>query len=75
MVQNHTGYKDLERYITRTCFPREKNVDVIEKNTISGLEIIDIDTKENLLVKGSIPGKSGNLVSIQKLIKTSIYGK
>jgi len=29
------------------------------------LEIIDIDKKENLLiVKGSIPGKSGNLVSI-----------
>jgi ribosomal protein L3 len=53
----------------------KKCLDVIEKNTISGLEIIDIDTKENLLVKGSIPGKSGNLVSIQKLIKTSIYGK
>lgn len=38
----------------------------MQKRTISGLEIIDIDTKENLLViKGSIPGKSGNLVSIQ----------
>jgi large subunit ribosomal protein L3 len=37
----------------------------VDKKTISGLEIIDIDTKENLLViKGSIPGKSGNLVSI-----------
>jgi len=35
------------------------------KQTISGLEIIDIDTKENIIViKGSIPGKSGNLVSI-----------
>jgi large subunit ribosomal protein L3 len=37
----------------------------MEKRTISGLEIIDIDKKENLLViKGCIPGKSGNLVSI-----------
>jgi large subunit ribosomal protein L3 len=36
-----------------------------EKRTILGLEIIDIDTQENLLViKGSIPGKAGNLVSI-----------
>ena len=36
-----------------------------DKRTISGLEIIDIDTKENIIViKGSIPGKSGNLVSI-----------
>lgn len=36
-----------------------------EKRTILKLEIIDIDTKENLLViKGSIPGKAGNLVSI-----------
>ena len=36
-----------------------------DKKTISGLEIIDIDTKENIIViKGSIPGKSGNLVSI-----------
>jgi large subunit ribosomal protein L3 len=37
----------------------------MEKRTILGLEIIDIDTKENLIVvKGAIPGKSGNLVSI-----------
>ena len=37
----------------------------MEKCTISGLEIIDIDVNENLLViKGSIPGKSGNLISI-----------
>jgi large subunit ribosomal protein L3 len=37
----------------------------MDKCTISGLEIIDIDKKENLIViKGSIPGKSGNLVSI-----------
>jgi large subunit ribosomal protein L3 len=36
-----------------------------QNRTILGLEIIDIDTKENLLViKGSIPGKAGNLVSI-----------
>jgi large subunit ribosomal protein L3 len=34
--------------------------------TIKSLQIIDIDTKENLLiVKGAIPGKSGNLVSIR----------
>jgi large subunit ribosomal protein L3 len=38
----------------------------MKKRTVSGLEIIDIDTKENLLViKGCIPGKSGNLVSIR----------
>lgn len=36
-----------------------------EKRTIQKLEILDIDVKENLLViKGSIPGKSGNLVTI-----------
>lgn len=36
-----------------------------EKCTIQSLEIIDINPIENLLViKGSIPGKSGNLVSI-----------
>lgn len=33
--------------------------------TIKGLEIIDINKDENLLViKGSIPGKAGNLISI-----------
>jgi large subunit ribosomal protein L3 len=37
----------------------------MKKSTISGLEILDIDKKENLLiVKGSIPGKPGNLVSL-----------
>ena len=37
----------------------------MKQRTVSGLEIIDIDPKENLLViKGCIPGKSGNLVSI-----------
>ena len=37
----------------------------MEKRTVSGLEIIDIDKKENLLIiKGCIPGKSGNLISI-----------
>ncbi len=37
----------------------------MEKRTIKGLQIIDIDTTQNLLViKGSIPGKTGNLVSI-----------
>ncbi len=37
----------------------------MDKRTISGLEIVDIDITENLLViKGCIPGKSGNLVTI-----------
>ncbi len=37
-----------------------------EQRTIKGLEIIDIDKNQNLIVvKGSIPGKSGNLVSIK----------
>ena len=41
----------------------------MEKRTVSGLEIIDIDKKENLLIiKGCIPGKSGNLVSINSKI-------
>jgi large subunit ribosomal protein L3 len=36
-----------------------------EQRTVKNLEIIDIDTTENLLViKGCIPGKSGNLVSV-----------
>lgn len=38
----------------------------MEKRTIKGLEIIDINKKENLLIlKGCIPGKSGNLISIR----------
>jgi len=38
------------------------------KCTIKSLQIIDIDTTENLLIiKGSIPGKSGNLVSIKEV--------
>ena len=37
-----------------------------KKQTISGLQIIAIDKESNLLViKGSIPGKTGNLVSIK----------
>lgn len=37
-----------------------------EQRTIKGLEIIDIDKSKNLIVvKGSIPGKAGNLVSIK----------
>jgi large subunit ribosomal protein L3 len=37
----------------------------MEKQTIKNLEIIDIDKKENLIVlRGCIPGKSGNLISI-----------
>lgn len=36
-----------------------------EKRTVIGLEILDIDLGENLIViKGCIPGKSGNLVTI-----------
>jgi len=39
----------------------------MEKRTVSGLEIIDIDIKENLLVlKGCLPGKPGNLISLSK---------
>jgi large subunit ribosomal protein L3 len=35
--------------------------------TFFGIEIIDIDTEKNiLLVKGSIPGKFGNIIYIQK---------
>jgi len=38
------------------------------KVTIKNLEIIKIDSKENLLiVKGAVPGKPGNLLSIQFL--------
>jgi len=34
--------------------------------TISGLEIIDIDTQKNLiLIKGCIPGKAGNLITVK----------
>jgi large subunit ribosomal protein L3 len=37
-----------------------------KKTTISKLQILKIDTKENLLiVKGSVPGKPGNLLSIK----------
>jgi large subunit ribosomal protein L3 len=37
----------------------------MERRTVQGLEIIDIDTKENLIViKGCIPGKSGNLLTV-----------
>lgn len=37
-----------------------------QKQTIKNLKIVDIDLNENLLIiKGSIPGKPGNLVSIK----------
>jgi large subunit ribosomal protein L3 len=37
----------------------------MDRRTVKGLEIIDIDTQENLIVlKGCIPGKSGNLVTL-----------
>jgi len=42
--------------------PRRKGM---EKRTVKGLQIIEIDKTQNLLViKGCIPGKSGNLISI-----------
>jgi len=35
--------------------------------TVKNLEIIDIKVEDNLiLVKGSVPGKSGNLISIKQ---------
>ena len=38
----------------------------MNKCTISGLEVLGVDTNENLLViKGSIPGKAGNLITIK----------
>ena len=41
----------------------------MEQRTILGLEIIDINLKENLLIiKGSIPGKRGNLVNITQTL-------
>lgn len=37
----------------------------MEKRTVQGLEIVDIDMNQNLIaIKGCIPGKSGNLVTI-----------
>lgn len=37
-----------------------------DKCTIKGLQIVSIDKNENLLIiKGSIPGKAGNLITIQ----------
>ena len=38
-----------------------------QKVTVKNLEIIDMNTEDNiLLVKGSVPGKTGNLISIRK---------
>lgn len=40
----------------------------MEMRTIQNLEIIDIDKKENLiLIKGNIPGKSGNLLNLSEI--------
>lgn len=34
--------------------------------TVSNIKILKIDTKENLLIiKGAVPGKPGNLLSIK----------
>lgn len=39
----------------------------MQKRTVFNLEILDIDPKENLLViKGCVPGKSGNLLTIKR---------
>ena len=36
------------------------------KTTISNLQVVKIDKNENLMVlKGSIPGKAGNLITIK----------
>nr|YP_010938219.1 ribosomal protein L3 [Meringosphaera mediterranea]WLD05732.1 ribosomal protein L3 [Meringosphaera mediterranea]WLD05858.1 ribosomal protein L3 [Meringosphaera mediterranea]WLD06078.1 ribosomal protein L3 [Meringosphaera mediterranea] len=41
-----------------------------KQTTVSNLEILKVDTKQNLLiVKGSVPGKPGNLLSIKPTIK------
>jgi large subunit ribosomal protein L3 len=38
----------------------------MEKRTVKNMEIIDLDITKNLLaIKGSIPGKYGNLITIQ----------
>jgi large subunit ribosomal protein L3 len=43
----------------------------MEKRTIRGLEIIDVNMKEQLLIiKGSVPGKPGNLLSLRSLKTT-----
>jgi large subunit ribosomal protein L3 len=37
-----------------------------KQTTVSNLQILKIDTEENLLiVKGAVPGKPGNLLSIK----------
>jgi len=37
-----------------------------QQTTVSNLQILKIDTEENLLiVKGAVPGKPGNLLSIK----------
>jgi ribosomal protein L3 len=56
MVQNHTGYKDLLVQYIQDVFSQEKmsGRHSMKKRTISGLEIIDIDTKDLLVIKGSI---------------------
>jgi large subunit ribosomal protein L3 len=53
--KSHRLQGSIELVHHQDVFSREKMSDVIawKKRTISGLEIIDIDTKENLLVKGS----------------------
>ena len=51
------------RVFKGTEMPRRSGM---EKRTIKGLQIIDIDKSQNLIViKGSIPGKPGNLVSMK----------
>jgi large subunit ribosomal protein L3 len=41
-----------------------------KQTTIAKLKILKIDSKENLLiVKGAVPGKPGNLLSIKPTVK------
>lgn len=46
----------------------------VETVTVSGLEVIEVDSKNNLLIlKGGIPGASGSLVKITKTGKIKGY--
>ena len=65
MCLRHKDFAFVDRFFSKPG----ANVHVTKDGNIElskDSEIIDIDTKENLLIiKGSIPGKSGNLVSIK----------
>ena len=41
-----------------------------KQTTVAKLKILKIDSKENLLIlKGAVPGKPGNLLSIKPTVK------